>query len=65
VSYITGVSADSNTDVWAVGSLSTGGSTSLHWDGASWSQIHTALLHFGGVSAVAATWCEGCSPSWS
>jgi uncharacterized protein (TIGR03118 family) len=67
VSDLTGVSADSSTDVWSVGSLSTGGTTSLHWDGTSWTQIRTALLHFGGVSAVAAlsptnVWAVGTGP---
>ena len=33
VSVINDVSADSSTDVWAIGGLSGGGETSLHWNG--------------------------------
>ena len=67
VSGPTGVSADSSTDVWAIGDLTGGGTTSLHWNGQTWSQIPTAPLRFGGVSAVAAlsptnVWAVGTGP---
>jgi hypothetical protein len=62
VGGISAVSADSSTDVWAVG-----GSTSLHWDGHTWSQIATAHLRTGGVVAVSAlsptnVWAVGTGP---
>src|SRR5258708_98774 len=46
VSGLTGVSADSSTDVWAGGDLTWGGPTSLHWHGQAGSQIPTAPLRF-------------------
>jgi hypothetical protein len=67
VSDVTGISSDSTTDVWAVGSLAGGGTTSLQWNGQTWSQIPTAHLRFGGVVAVAAlsptnVWAVGTGP---
>jgi hypothetical protein len=67
LSGITGVSADSTSDVWAVGGLAGGGTTSLHWNGQSWSQVPTARLRFGGVSALTAlsptnVWAVGTGP---
>ncbi len=67
VSVINGVSADSSTDVWAIGGLIGGGTTSLHWDGQTWSQIPTAHLRSGGVVAVTAlsptnVWAVGTGP---
>ena len=67
VSVINGVSADPSTDVWAVGGLTGGGTTSLHWNGQTWSQIPTARLRSGGVVAVTAlsttnVWAVGTGP---
>lgn len=65
------VSADSATDVWALGGLATSATTSenvsLHWDGTSWAQIPAAHLRFGGVRALAAlspanVWAVGTGP---
>jgi len=65
------ISADSSTDVWAVGFLATSSTTeenvSLHWDGTSWSQIPAAHLRFGGVGPVTAlspanVWAVGTGP---
>ncbi|HEX9539536.1 MAG TPA: hypothetical protein VGA04_15340 [Streptosporangiaceae bacterium] len=67
---IDAISADSSTDVWAMGSLATGTTTenvSLHWDGTSWTQIPAAHLRFGGVTAITAlspanVWAVGTGP---
>jgi hypothetical protein len=65
------VSADSSTDVWAMGFLATSSTTeenvSLHWDGASWTQTPAAHLRFGGVGPVTAlsaanVWAVGTGP---
>ena len=65
------ISADSATDVWAVGFLATSSTTSqnvsLHWDGASWTLNPAAHLRFGGVVTVAAlsrsdVWAVGTGP---
>jgi hypothetical protein len=65
------ISADSATDVWAIGGLATSSTTrqnvSLHWDGTSWSQIPAAHLRFGGVGPVSAlspanVWAVGTAP---
>jgi hypothetical protein len=65
------ISADSATDVWAMGFLATSPTTaqnvSLHWDGTSWTQIPAAHLRFGGVGTVAAlspanVWAVGTGP---
>jgi hypothetical protein len=65
------ISADSATDVWAMGFLATSSATeqnvSLHWDGTSWSQIPVVHLRFGGVVTVAAlspagVWAVGTGP---
>src|SRR5205807_3074367 len=58
---------DSSSEFWAVGSLSGGGTTSLHWDGSSWTKIPVVPLRFGGVIAVAAlsptnVWAVGTGP---
>jgi hypothetical protein len=67
VTGLTGVSSDSSADVWAVGGLAGGGTTSVHWNGQTWTQIQTARIRFGGVSAVAAlsatnVWAVGTGP---
>ena len=61
------ISADSATDVWAMGFLTTGQNVSLHWDGTSWTQIPAVHLRFGGVGPVAAlspanAWAVGAGP---
>jgi hypothetical protein len=65
------VSADSSTDVWAMGFLATGSTTaenvSLHWNGTSWSQIPAAHLRSGGVGPLSAlspanVWAVGTGP---
>jgi len=65
------ISADSATDLWAMGFLATSPTTvenvSLHWDGTSWTQIPAAHLRFGGVGPVAAlspanVWAVGTGP---
>jgi hypothetical protein len=65
------VSADSATDVWAIGFLATSPTTdenvSLHWDGTSWTLTPAAHLRFGGVGPVAAlspadVWAVGTGP---
>jgi hypothetical protein len=65
------ISADSATDVWAVGFLATSSTTSenvsLHWDGTSWTLNPAAHLRFGGVGPVAAlsasdVWAVGTGP---
>ena len=65
------VSADSTTDVWAMGFLATSATTaenvSLHWDGTAWAQIPAAHLRFGGVGPLAAlspagVWAVGTGP---
>ena len=47
------ISADSATEVWAMGFLPTSSTTaqnvSLHWDGTAWTKIPAAHLRFGGV----------------
>ncbi len=65
------ISADSSTDVWAMGGLATSSTTqenvSLHWDGTSWTQIPAAHLRFGGVGPLTAlspanVWAVGTGP---
>ena len=67
------VSADSATDVWAMGFVAcsapctTEPNVSLHWDGTSWAQIPAAHLRFGGVGRLAAlspanVWAVGTGP---
>jgi hypothetical protein len=65
------ISADSSTDVWAMGFLATSATTeenvSLHWDGTSWSQIPAVHLRFGGVGPLTAlspanVWAVGTGP---
>jgi hypothetical protein len=65
------ISADSATDVWAVGFLATSSTTdvnvSLHWNGTSWTQSLAAHLRFGGVGPVSAlsasdVWAVGAGP---
>ena len=65
------ISADSATDVWAMGFVATSSTTeqnvSLHWDGTSWSQIPAVHLRSGGVVTVAAlsltdVWAVGTGP---
>ena len=65
------ISADSATDVWAMGFLATSSTTeenvSLHWDGTSWTVNTAAHLRFGGVVTVAAlspsdVWAAGTGP---
>ncbi len=66
-----GISADSSTDMWAVGLLATSSTTeenvSLHWNGAGWSLIPAAHLRFGGVGPLtalspASVWAVGTGP---
>jgi hypothetical protein len=65
------ISADSATDVWAIGFLATSSTTSenvsLHWNGTSWALNPAAHLRFGGVGPVAAlspanVWAVGTGP---
>ena len=65
------ISADSATDVWAMGFVATSPTTSqnvsLHWDGTNWTQIPAVHLRFGGVGPVAAlspanVWAVGAGP---
>src|SRR6516164_7421104 len=65
------ISADSATDVWAMGFLATSSTTeenvSLHWDGSSWTQIPVSHFRFGGVGPVTAlspadVWAVGAGP---
>ena len=65
------ISADSATDVWAIGFLATSSTTSenvsLHWDGSSWTQIPVSHFRFGGVGPVTAlspadVWAVGAGP---
>ena len=65
------ISADSATDVWAVGFKATSSTTevnvSLHWDGTSWTQAPVSHFRFGGVGPVAAlspadVWAVGSGP---
>jgi hypothetical protein len=65
------ISADSSTDVWAMGFLATSSTTeanvSLHWNGTSWSQIPAGHLRFGGVGPLTAlspanVWAVGTGP---
>jgi hypothetical protein len=65
------ISADSATDVWAIGFLATSSTTSqnvsLHWDGTSWTVTPAAHLRFGGAGPVAAlsrsdVWAVGTGP---
>jgi len=65
------VSADSATDVWAMGFLAISSTTeqnvSLHWNGTSWAQIPAVHLRFGGVGPVTAlspanVWAVGTGP---
>jgi len=65
------ISADSATDVWAMGFLATSSTTeqnlSLHWDGTSWAQIPAVHLRFGGVGPLSAlspadVWAVGTGP---
>jgi hypothetical protein len=57
---VNGVSADSATDVWAVGDL---GGVVLRWDGTAWSTIPLPDTHIGleGVAAISPTdvWAVG------
>jgi hypothetical protein len=51
---LSGISADSAADAWAVGSVCTPGCTSevpllLHWNGTAWSKVSGPVLSFGGV----------------
>jgi hypothetical protein len=67
VSDVYAISADSSRDVWAVGALAAGGTTSLHWNGHTWTQVPTAHLRFGGVVALTAlspinVWAAGTGP---
>src|SRR6516164_4955817 len=65
------ISADSATDVWAMGFLATSPTSdenvSLHWNGTSWTLNTAAHLRFGGVVTVAAlspanVWAVGTGP---
>jgi len=65
------ISADSATDVWAMGFLATSPTSdenaSLHWNGASWTLNTAAHLRFGGVVTVTAlspadVWAVGTGP---
>ena len=65
------ISADSATDVWAMGFLANSPSSdenvSLHWNGTSWAVNTAARLRFGGVVTVAAlspadVWAVGTGP---
>ena len=65
------ISADSATDVWAMGFLATSSTTtenvSLRWDGTSWTQAPAAHLRFGGVGPLSAlspanVWAVGTGP---
>lgn len=57
---LTGVSATSATNAWAVGGFASSGTDpaagfALHWDGSSWTQMPSAPARAGGPIAVAAT----------
>jgi hypothetical protein len=57
---LTGVSATSASNAWAVGGFASSGTDPaagfvLHWDGSSWSQVPSAPASAGGPVAVAAT----------
>lgn len=57
---LTGVSATSASNAWAVGGFASRGTDPaagfvLHWDGSSWSQVPSAPASAGGPIAVAAT----------
>jgi hypothetical protein len=57
---VNGISADSSTDVWAVG-----GATKLHWDGTSWSLVAApSKVSTGAVTVLSATniWAVGVGP---
>jgi hypothetical protein len=65
------ISADSATDVWAMGFLATSPTSdenvSLHWDGSGWTVNPAAHLRFGGVGPAAAlspsdVWAVGTGP---
>jgi len=73
-SVLYGVSADSATDAWAVGSYQTGGDVYktliLHWDGSDWSQVPSPnpsaqQNHLNAVAAVSPkdAWAVGQTPS--
>jgi hypothetical protein len=65
ISGLSGVSADSPTDAWAVGNYETssgaGGPLILHWNGTTWTQVASPAAGLFGVTAVSPSdaWAVG------
>ena len=58
---LSSVSADAANDVWAVGEAGNGGAPLLHFNGTTWTEVPSPLLHANSVTALSPTnaWAVG------